>query len=139
MKTLPALIALVLTPLHALSACVPDCFIGRWKSDEALTLQDMRRHPEVTEKAKALFDNKFFGRLILVNGPSYGGGYLEGRQSPADLSFEKYDIAERGANWVTFRNRTLGVVQLQRWVCEDNRIYTVVSRWEFREYFSPLP
>jgi hypothetical protein len=139
MKTFVTLFAFLFAPLHVLSAAIPDCFIGRWKSDEALTLQDMRKHPEVTEKAKALFENKFFGRLVLVNGPNYGGGYLEGEQTPADLSFEKYDVAERGTNWVTFRSRTLGIVQLQRWVCEEGRIYAMVSRWEFREYFSPLP
>jgi hypothetical protein len=139
MKNFFAIAALILMPLHAFSADIPECFLGRWKSDEALTLEDMRKHPEVTEKARAFFENKFFGSLVLVYGPGYGGGYLEGEQTRADLFFEKFDVMERGTDWVTLRIRTLGVEQHQQWFCESGRIYVLVTRWKFREYFSALP
>jgi len=138
-KNLFVIAALILIPVHAFSAGIPECFVGRWKSDEALTLEDMRKHPEVTEKARAIFERNFFGSLVLVFGPSYGGGYLEGEQTRANLSFEKFDVMERETNRITVRTHTLGVEQHQQWFCESGRIYTLVSRWEFREYFSPLP
>lgn len=139
MKNLFVIAALVSIPFHAFSAGIPECFVGRWKSDEALTLEDMRKHPEVTEKARAIFENKFFGSLVLVQGPGYGGWYLEGEQTRADISFEKFDVMERGTNRVTLRSYTWGVERHQQWFCESGRIYTFVSKWEFREYFSPLP
>jgi len=138
-KNLFVIAALILIPVHAFSAGIPECFLGRWKSDEALTLEDMRKHPEITEKARAIFRSNFFGSLVLVYGPGYGGWYLEGEQTRADISFEKFDVVERGANWVTLRSRTLGAEQHQQWFCESGRIYTFVSKWAFREYFSPLP
>jgi hypothetical protein len=138
-KNLFVIAALILIPIRASSADIPECFVGRWKSNEALTLEDMRKHPEVTEKAKATFENKLFGHLVLVFGPGYGGGYLEGEQTRENLSFQRFDVMERGTNWVTLRIRTLGVEQHRQRFCDSGRIYVLVSRWEFREYFLPLP
>lgn len=133
-----ALIALASIPVLC-SAQVPECFVGRWKSDEILTLADMRKHPEVTEKARDLFENSFFGHLVLIFGPRHVGGYLEGEQTREDLSFNRVDIVASGPNWLTLRSRVLGEEMLQKWACEDDRIYAIVTKWEFREYFSPLP
>ncbi|MFC3685645.1 hypothetical protein [Hydrogenophaga luteola] len=138
MEKLLALLAFMAASNCAFSQ-VPDCLIGRWKSDEALTLADMRKHPEVTEKAKALFENKFFGRLILIFGSRHVGSYFEDEQTPADLLFDEVRIVESGSNWATLRSRLLGVEYLQHWGCENGRIYAVITKWEFREYFSPLP
>jgi hypothetical protein len=139
LKNLFVIVALISMPIHAFSAGIPECFVGRWQSNEALTLEDMRKHPEVTEKARAIFEKMLFGSLVLVFGPGYGGWYLEGEQTRADISFEKFDVMERGTNWVTLRTHILGVENHQQWFCESGRIYTLVSKWEFREYFSPLP
>lgn len=45
---------------------LPDCMLGRWRSDEGMTLADMRQHPEVTQRVRALFENQFFGQLVVV-------------------------------------------------------------------------
>ena len=90
------------------AADVPNCFVGRWKSDEALTLEDMRKHPEVTEKARLLFEKGFFGRLVLVFGQRYVGGYLDGEQRPEELTFQRVDVLERGSDWLILRSRLLG-------------------------------
>ncbi|NUN61970.1 MAG: hypothetical protein HUU13_12910 [Burkholderiaceae bacterium] len=138
MRKLLAVLALTVAPTCAFSQ-VPGCLVGRWKSDEALTLADMRKHPEVTERAKALFENRFFGRLILIFGSRHIGSYFEDEQGRADLSFDEVRVVESGSNWATLRSRLLGVEHLQRWGCENGRIYAVITKWEFREYFSPLP
>jgi hypothetical protein len=139
MRSLVVLLAIASLPVLC-SAQVPECFVGRWKSDEARTLADMRKHPEVSEKARALFENKkFFGRLVLIFGPRHVGSYFEGEQSPDHVSFERVDVVASGRNSLTLRSRASGEEMLQKWACEDGRIYAVVTRWEFREYFSPLP
>lgn len=139
MKLLLTVLTTILACANASAESIPECFMGRWKSDEALTLQDMRKHPEVTEKAKILFENHFFGRLVLIIGPRYSGAYFDGERDSPTIPFELNDVVERGADWVTLRDRTLGIVQEQRWVCEEGRIYALVSKWQFKEYFSPLP
>ncbi len=138
MRSLVVFAALALGTPAAISG-VPECMIGRWKSDEALTLADMRKHPEVTEKAKALFENKFFGRLILIFGSRYAGSYFEGEQDQRDRLLEKIEVVASGSNWVTLSNRYLDTENIQQWVCEDGRIYAEVTKWKFREYFSPMP
>jgi|APFre7841882724_1041349.scaffolds.fasta_scaffold170842_1 hypothetical protein len=122
-----------------LAAEVPGCFVGRWKSNEAKTLEDMRRHPEVTAKARALFENNFFGRLVLVISPRHSAGYLEGKQSPVDMTFEVNDVVEAGPAHMVLRTKLMGVTSTQKWFCEGEEIYGLTSRWEFREYFSRLP
>lgn len=82
MKTSAIALATVLASLPAFAMDPPACFFGRWKSDETLTLADMRKHPEVTEKARALFESKFFGRLVLINGSRNSGTYFEDISSP---------------------------------------------------------
>jgi len=134
MRRLPALLLFAAAQTCAYGQ-VPECFVGRWKSDEALTLADMRKHPEVTEKARALFENKFFGRLILIFGARRVGSYFE-EQGLAELTFKPVDAVATGPKSMTLRGPNEGLVQ---WACEDGRIYAVVTRWEFREYFLPLP
>lgn len=70
---------LALLSAHAVARAEgpPNCFLGRWKSDEALTLEDMRKHPELSSKAKTLFENNFFGKLIAIFGPRSYGSYFE--------------------------------------------------------------
>ena len=138
MKRLVALLAIVFSPIWA-RAVVPECFIGRWKSDEALTLADMRKHPEVTDKARALFEKDFFGRLVLIFGPRVVESYFEGADGKTDHYSERVDVVASGSNWVTLRSRASGGERLTQWGCEDGKIFALVTRWEFREYFSPLP
>lgn len=117
MKPSLLLLAALFFSRSALAVDVPNCFVGRWKSDEALTLEDMRKHPEVTEKALLLFEKNFFGRLVLVFGPRYAGGYLEGEQSRKELSFQRVDVIDMGPDWAILRSKLLGVEQYQGWHC----------------------
>jgi hypothetical protein len=139
MKAFALALPILLASLSGLAMEPPNCFLGRWKSDESLTLADMRKHPEVTDKARSLFENRFFGRLVLINGSHYGAAYFEDDPAPQALTFEPYDVVERGADWMILRSTLLGFESRTKWFCEDHRIYALVSKWEFREYFSPLP
>lgn len=136
----PCLLALfaALTCHTAFAApSLPNCFLGRWRSDEALTLADMRSHPEVTQKARALFEKQFFGKLVVVFGSRVSGHYLEPEQGPADMVFEPLDIVSATETSVVLRRRLLGVWLDSEMHCEGGRLWVHVSRWQFREWFSP--
>jgi hypothetical protein len=98
----------------------------------------MHKHPEVTPGPRAMLEKKFFGRLILLIGPRHSGGYLEGEESPSSIIFETNNIVDSGPKYFVFRTESMGYVTDQKWFCERGQIYTLVSKWEFHEYFSPL-
>lgn len=116
---------------------LPSCFLGRWRSDEAMTLADMRRHEEVTPKARALFEEQFFGKLVLVFGSKLSGAYLEPYQERKDIVFVPVDVVSATDRSAVLRSSTLGIIQENEFHCEDGRLWVHVSRWKFREYFSP--
>lgn len=121
------------------AAELPQCFLGLWKSDEALTLADMQQHPEVTEKARSLFEKHFFGRLVLIFGKRFSGGYFEGEQARSELTLETHEIVEAGPNHAVLRTELMGGKLTSQWFCEGELIYTLVTKWEFREYFTRVP
>jgi hypothetical protein len=138
MRSLVVLFALGLAPMVC-SAEVPPCFLGRWKSDEARTVADLRTRPELPDTARALLENNFFGRLVLIFGSRYIGSYFEGQQHPEDASFERVDVVASGPSWLTLRYRVAGKEIRQNWACEGGRIYSVATQWGIREYFTAQP
>ncbi len=132
------MIALAGAHLPALAADLPACMLGRWKSNEELTLADMARHPEVTEKARVLFSNHFFGRLVNVNGPRHQADYfIEDKDKP--IEFVPIHVAEstEDSAVIEVESEALGHAIRTSWFCENGLIYALTSRWNFREYFSP--
>ena len=132
-----AALSLIVSTSTASSAELPDCFLGRWRSNEALTLADMRMHPEVTPKARALFEKAFFGRLALVNTRTLSGGYMEPEQDRNSLSLQPIQVVSSTPTSAVIRTDLIGIAQDTEWFCESGLIYALVSRWKFREYFTP--
>lgn len=126
----------MLTPASSMAE-LPSCLLGRWRSNEELTLNDMRQHPEVTAKARALFENRFFGRLVIVNTPTLGGGYMEPEQDRESLVLEPFQVVTSTATSAVIRTNLMGTPLDTEWFCEGRDIYALVSKWKFREYFSP--
>ena len=116
---------------------LPDCFLGRWRSNEALTLADMRQHPEVTPKARALFEAGFFGRLVLVNTRTRSGGYFDSEPDRKALAMKPVQVLSSTPTSAVIRTDLIGVPQDTEWFCEGQTIYALVSRWKFREVFTP--
>ncbi len=135
MNKVRGLLLLFIVP-SAFSAELPDCFLGRWRSNEVLTVADMRQHPEVTGKARALFESAFFGRLVVIYTRTRGGGYLEPEQDRDSLELAPLNVVASTPTSVVLRTSLLGVTQDSEWFCEEERIYALVSRWKFREYFT---
>jgi len=119
------------------AAELPDSFLGRWRSNEALTLADMRKHPEVTPKARALFEAGFFGRLVLVNTRTRSGGYFDSEKDRKSLALEPIQVVSSTPTSAVIRTDLVGIAQDTEWFCEGATIYALVSRWKFREYFTP--
>ena len=53
--------------LSLCSACAKDSCIlkGRWQSNEKVTLEQMEKYGDVTEKQRQFFTNNFFGKLTV--------------------------------------------------------------------------
>jgi len=112
---------------------MPDAFIGKWKSDEALTLQDMNKY-NVTDKARKVLEQGMFGRLVVIFRKGEGASYFEDEETPV---FEPYEIVEVGDNSVTIKYYVdvLKDYMERTWYVEDNLLYTRTSKWNFKEYF----
>ena len=132
-----AALALAVLASKTSAAELPDCFLGRWRSNERLTLADMRKHPEVTPKARALFEAGFFGRLVLVNTRTRSGGFFDSGQDRTQPSLEPIQLVSSTPTSAVIRTNLVGVAQDTEWFCEGATIYALVSRWKFREYFTP--
>ncbi|WP_157422113.1 hypothetical protein [Acidovorax sp. Root219] len=117
----------------------PACFLGLWKSHEALTLEDMRKHPDVSDKAKTLFENNFFGKLVVIFGPRNHGSYFEDETDAQPLQFNAYRIKSRGPDWMVLTRQLLGEDVDTKLGCEGERYYAIITRWEFKEYFVRVP
>ena len=83
-----------------LSAEIPDAFLGKWKSDEALTLRDMNQY-DVPDKVRKILEDGMFGRLVVIFKNDVGASYFEDEEVP---EFEPYEIIEVGDNSVTSNN-----------------------------------
>lgn len=131
------LLAALLCQSVSAAPSLPNCFLGRWRSNESLTLADMRQHPEITQKARELFEKQLFGRLVLVFGSKLSGAYLEPEQERQDIVFVPVDVVSSMEASAVLRSTTLGIVQENEFHCEGGKLWVNVSRWKFREYFSP--
>jgi hypothetical protein len=133
------LLATIVAAVTSYAHCaeMPKCFLGRWKSNEVKTLADMRLHGDISEKARKLFEEKFFGRLVMIVGPRRSFSYFTDMQTSSEIEFEDNDVVEAGDSYVVLRYKISNIPITTKWFCEGNEIYALVSRWEFREYFSP--
>ena len=132
---------LILLILSAVSipvtaSSVPKWLAGTWKSNEEKTLEDMRKHPEITEKAKKLFTNHFFGRLVIIYKNEEAAWYLIG-DNPEKLEFIRYQAFPSGNNSVTFKffDKTFGEKAGSTIYRDGDCYYMFTSKWKFKEYF----
>lgn len=98
--------------------CVPK----RWRSNEALTLADMQKHPEVTPKARALFEAGFFGRLVLVSPRTRSGGYFESEQDRKALPLEPIQVVSSTQTSAVIRTNLVGIAQDTEWFCSSQTL-----------------
>jgi len=96
----------------------------------------MRKHPEVTEKAKKLFTNHFFGRLVIIYKNGEAAWYLMG-EKPTELEFINFQTVLSNDNSVSFKffDKTLGENTGSTIYRDGDCYYMFTSKWKFKEYF----
>jgi hypothetical protein len=114
--------------------------LGVWKSNEEMTLASMRATPGVTKKAKDIFENDFFGRLIIeYKIDSYRARYEDEEDNIDEFHhYYPYRVLDRGDNYYILETRIPLVKDnlRQKTIYMDGECYyQLVSRWNFREYF----
>ncbi len=124
---------LLLLPLVS-SASVPECLLGRWRSNETMTLASMREVPDLAPRARAMFEDRFFGHLVIVFTPTRTG-WIYYKAEPPVFETGPIEVVSSTSTSAVLRSRFLGVVEDREWRCEPGRISTATSK--FREYFTP--
>lgn len=120
-----------------LLSCVPQTptvIQGRWQSDEALTLASMALVKEhMQPEHVALFENGFFGQMIVERTQDVTRSYLSGE---AAGEWQSYRVAERGPDYVVLAQQGNDESERKtRIYVEGDLLYVIVSKYQFREYF----
>lgn len=120
-----------------LLSCAPQApqkIQGRWQSDEALTLASMALVKEhMQPEHVALFENGFFGQMIIERTADSTRSYLVGEEAG---EWRPYQISERGADYVVLAQKDGEETERKtRIYMEGDLLYVIVSKYQFREYF----
>ena len=97
----------------------------------------MNLYPEVSQKARKIIENNFFGRLVQIFRKSDSTSYFIDEE-PERLKYEAYEKVSVKGDTITLVdfNDTLGM--MEHTIYRDGRcFYMLVSRWDFKEYFCP--
>lgn len=112
---------------------------GVWKSNEEKTLQSMRTVSGITNKARQLLKNDFFGHLIAEYRENDARAYFDRDKDNTEemKKFYPYQVLEENKEFFVIRvhNELEGgerEVTLHR---DSDCYYLPVSKWNFREYF----
>jgi len=115
---------------------IPASFVGTWQSNKQLTLESMRQSTLVDADARAVFEDDFFGRLVVdyrqYEGRSY---FVDADERP---EFEPHDIVDSGPNFVIFRvpdNEKLGLDTERTWYVDGDLMIVRLDEWGFVEVF----
>ena len=115
---------------------IPVAFVGNWQSDEQLTLESMRASELIDRDARLVFEDAFFGRLIVEYRQYEGRSYFADSDQRPD--FEPHDIVSSGPNFVTFRvpdNEKLGLATERTWYVDGDLLIVQLEEWGFVEAF----
>ena len=114
--------------------------LGIWKSNEAMTLESMNKTAGVTQKAKKLFSNEFFGKLILDFRSDHElKSFIPGETDDLE-EFNKYgpfEILATNSEYIELKqySEILNESMTQKYYFNEECLYVYISKWRFREYF----
>ena len=109
--------------------------LGEWKSDEERTLREVESVKDMPQKTKQFFKDNFFGRLELRITENIIYSKFEGEESEGP-----YEILKQTENSVTLKawNENLNEYEEQTFYIEGEAIYTIISKYSFKEYFRKI-
>ena len=109
--------------------------VGKWKSNEKLTLESMNRVEGVTLEARELFENDFFGNAVV----EYKEDVFRITDKKLDYvsDFEPYEILEATSTKIRLKSWNSVFEEYQEWdlFLNGDCYYIIVSKFEFREYY----
>ncbi|MHC9511182.1 hypothetical protein [Kangiella sp. M94] len=108
--------------------------VGTWKSNEELTVQSMERTIGIPEKSREAFRNDFFGKLTIKVKKNTFSAYFDGKQLELDMEYEVTKINNNSFLIKSYSKQTEDITE-QKITIEGDCYYTLVSDWQFREYF----
>ena len=116
--------------------------LGFWKSNEALTIESMRETEGITDKIKAVFEDNFFGKLIVEYRDQDFRAMYEDPKDNID-EFEKYHpykILDKTDEYylVESYDLLLNKNEIKKVYRAGKCYYVLISKWNFREYFCPI-
>jgi len=107
---------------------------GIWRSDEARTIADMKKHSQLTDKQIQALANGFFGKLVFEFTCSKARTYREeeGAQSAA---WFPYRVLERGSDYVVLGDSKSTKAEGLRFDFVGQCFKTPVGNLGFSEFF----
>lgn len=114
--------------------------LGKWQSDEAKTLEDMRQHPEIPANVQERFKHNYYGRLRLIIQKERSAAYFPDQDLEEPIKFGEHRFLQQGDNYldIGFYNSEEQRDDVIRWYFEGEYMYTYVPKWQFREYYKKL-
>ena len=111
-------------------------FLGKWQSNEKLTLDSMEAVPGIPDKARSFFREGFFGRLVVISRIDESAVYFID-EKPDEIEFHRHIIHKISDNQFRVEypeeedsSDSSGIMTL------NGSCYSVeVSKWKFNEYF----
>lgn len=112
-----------------------DCpLIGKWRSNERASLEEMEKYGNLTEEQRNIFLN-IFGKLTLEYTYSKVTSYYEDNLVAKDM---KYEIFKREGNLLEIKYHApelLGGTNTKRITLVDDCYYLALERFTFNEVF----
>jgi len=116
--------------------------IGLWKSDEIKTLNSMNETEGVTSEATKIFENDFFGQLIIeYREKDFRSRFIKAEDHHEVLDeYIEYQIVEETNEYLLVESidMLLNEQNPKKLFKDGNCYYVLVSKWEFKEYFCRL-
>lgn len=111
--------------------------VGKWRSDEARTLESMRMHGNVTEKQRELFENAFFGRLTVDIECDKFIATFDGEEGEA-VTFEIVAVEGRAITMRYVESFTGSTIESTATIENDGCYSVPVGSVGFKEYFCKI-
>ncbi len=123
--------------------------LGVWKSNEELTIESMNSIVGVTQKAKDIFENDFFGHLIAEYKETEARAYFDNCEEECEKTnncgsvcddfkkFTPYELIEETDSYFIIQNydELLSEDVEKTLYREDQCYYMLFSKWKIKEYF----
>ena len=113
--------------------------IGTWKSDEQKTLASIHSVEGITKEAIDLFENDFFGKLLIHYKTDEYRNYIPGETDDLE-EFNKYypyKVLKKYREYIEISSYSalLEDYEVVKHYWEKDCYYVYTSKWQFKEYF----